>query len=313
MKYYIHAKNHLLILILVLPTIASAQIWFRDDFDGTSLNTDEWFQRPRAVDRPLGRTQTGPSPIIGGGLARLTFNTYNADAPGILFSGTEMLTLTKYSLDAPGVEGLEFKTSMRVGLPLANGLVAGFFTFGRDGFDRNGEGGVGGFDEIDIEILSNLINEPINPGRTQEILVNVFDGQTNGNTVELGPWLMDISTINLSEFNTYTIRWFADKIEWFINDQELFTLTAAEGAAALADSEQGLHFNLWAPSDSFDTAFDPVLMPTANPALNETYFMEVDYVQIAAIPEPSIFGFYLAGMAGLGILLKRKCSLGKRG
>lgn len=178
-------KKNLLILILLLPTIASAQVLFQDDFDGSSLDS-EWFMRPRPVSNPLGRTQTGSSPIIAGGMARLQFDTYNADAPGTLFRGTEILTLEKYSLDTAGIQGLEFKTSMRVDPSLPNGLIAGFFTFGRDGFNRSGDGGVGGFDEIDIEILSNLINESITPGRTQEILINTFDGQTNGNTVELG-------------------------------------------------------------------------------------------------------------------------------
>ena len=305
-------KKNLLILILLLPTTALAQVLFQDDFDGSSLDS-EWFTKPRPVTSPLGRTQTGPSPIIAGGIARLQFDTYNADAPGTLFLGTEILTLEKYSLDADGVQGLEFETSMRIDPSLPNGLVVGFFTFGRDGFNRTGDGGVGGFDEIDIEILSNLINEPITQGRTQEILINTFDGQKNGNIVELGPELSDISDINLSDFNTYTIRWFANKIEWFINDQVLFTLTELEGAAELADSEQGLHFNLWAPNSGFGLAFDSELTPTSNPERNESYFMEVDYVQITAIPEPGLFGFHLACMTGLGMLfLKRKYLFRKR-
>ena len=299
-------------ILFTLPTIASAQVLFQDDFNGTSLNTAEWFERPRPVSNPLGRTQTGSSPIIDGGVARLQFDTYNPNAPGMLFSGTEILSLTKYSLDAPGVQGLEFETSMRVDPSLPNGLVAAFFTFGRDGFTSAGDGGVGGFDEIDFEILSNLINEPVTSGNTQEILINTFDGQTNGLTEELGPELIDISSINLADFNTYTIRWFTDKIEWFINDQELFTLTESEGAAELADSEKGIHLNLWAPNSNFSLAFDSELTPTSDPELNESYSMEVDYVRITAIPEPSTFAFYLSGIVALGIFLKRKNLFGKR-
>jgi len=294
-----------LLFIVFLPTFVTAQILFQDDFNGTSLDTTEWFERPRPVNAPIGRTQTGSSPVIADGIARLQFDTYNPNAPGRLFSGTELLSLTKYSLDTPGIQGLEFETRMRIGTPLPNGLVVGFFTFGRDGFTSAGDGGTGGFDEIDIEIVSNLINNPTTPSRTQEILFNTFDGQTGGDTIELGPNLIDISALNLSEFNTYKIRWLPDKIQWFINDQKLFTLTESEGAADLANSEQGIHLNLWAPGSSFGLAYDSGLTPTTDPGLNENFFIESDYIRVTAIPEPEIFGFYFGSITMLGVFLKR--------
>ncbi|MFM7322658.1 MAG: hypothetical protein ACKO5K_14215, partial [Armatimonadota bacterium] len=60
------------------PAHAQTVLW-RDDFNGTSLDATKW----NLGTWRLGRTQLGNSPVVGGGIARLTFDTYG-------FKGTEI-------------------------------------------------------------------------------------------------------------------------------------------------------------------------------------------------------------------------------
>ena len=65
----------LAVLTLAAALPASAQtVLLRDDFNGTTLNTTTW----GLGTWTLGRTQLGNSPVVGNGMARLTFDTSQA-------------------------------------------------------------------------------------------------------------------------------------------------------------------------------------------------------------------------------------------
>ena len=123
-------------------------VLFQDDFNGDTLDLTKWSVNIRPIGGPLGRTQTFFEPELSDGIARFRFDTYNPESPGALFRGSEILTLNEFRL----VDALVFEARLRFNTPFPEGLVAAFFTFGRDDVTL-------GFDEIDVEILGNLIDD----------------------------------------------------------------------------------------------------------------------------------------------------------
>ena len=271
----------LILLVAVVPNDILGAILFEDHFDGSPLN-GEWSVSERAASTPLGRTQTDFIPEVTNGTARFRFDTYNHHAPGALFRGTEIATRTKFAVS----DGLTVQTRLRIDTPLPGGLVFGFFLFGRHGYDEQG-GGTGTFDEIDFEVLSNLAN-----ASTPEVLLNAYDGNIDGTQeTELGPFFIDVASLDFTEFNDFNIRWESDQVTWFINDQLVLTRTDVVG---LADSNMGLHLNFWAPEAVFTHAYDGSLQPTANEDANQSFFVEIDSVAVSSIPEPEGYAFLAA-------------------
>src|SRR5262245_21820077 len=78
---------------------AHAQVLFRDDFNGSGLNTSNW----SVGDWTFGgnRAWFGTTPALANGMATLKLDTYNPDHPGS-FRGTEIYTKQAFALPASG-------------------------------------------------------------------------------------------------------------------------------------------------------------------------------------------------------------------
>src|SRR6185295_2935357 len=88
-------------------------ILLHDDFNGTTLNSSIW----SLGTWQLGRTQLGNSPVVSGGVARLTFDTFQ-------FRGTEIWSKANFARG----NGLEIAARLKLN-NLPSGLVTSLFTY----------------------------------------------------------------------------------------------------------------------------------------------------------------------------------------
>jgi hypothetical protein len=146
------------------------------------------------------------------------------------------------------------------GNPLSRGLVGGFFSFITDGSVH---------DEIDFELLSNDADD-----NNERVLTNAFDDDDFSQAGDLQ--FVTQTGLDPTGFNTYRIHWLPDRIQWFVNDQLM-----REEFDTVPDQPMNVHLNLWAPNANFADAFDAGLQPADNAGNNQTFFMEVDFVEVS--------------------------------
>lgn len=239
---------------------------FRDNFDGDTLDLTTW----QIGTNTIGRTMFGNAPTIANGKATFHIDTYNSNNPGGNLKGTQINTLAHFSQS-----GLfEFEYRLKIKNPTSNGLVAGLFTYGfRDLAspmdDRS--------DEIDLKLLSNWINDTTN----SELIKTVTRDETNETTGAIGSNAeidLQISGLNVSEYNNYVIKWHNDRVEWHVN----YMLKRVE-SSVVPDNEMQLFINYWAPNSNYTSAFDAILQPVANSENNTRYNFEIDYIEIRMI------------------------------
>ena len=264
-------KISFVILIAVsLVAPAQAATLFADEFDENALNTELW-RLPTGAGTFFGRTQIKPPefdghdlrPVVSGGTIKLQLDTYNASAitPGDSFWGHEIQTR---QLFAPGDSGIAIKSRIRILTPTAGGLVGGFFTFGLNFPVR---------DETDTELLTNDIG-------AEHLFTNVFD---NDDFSQPGDFAhLTVSGLDLTQWNTYEMRWLTDRVQWFVNG-----VMVREELGTVPDDPMEVRINLWAPDQSFYQAYDPSLQPAASPADNVEYELEVDYVHVLTLGDRS--------------------------
>ncbi|MEM9353783.1 MAG: family 16 glycosylhydrolase [Planctomycetota bacterium] len=251
-----------LLLLTLLSHTACGATLLRDDFNGTSLNQAVW-RLPTGDGTFFGRTQIRPpsqAPVVSNGVVTLLLDTHNptAGTPGDSFWGHEIQTRTLFSVG----DGLSIKSRLRFvdGAPL--GRVGGFFTYGIEPpFQVR--------DEIDFELLSNDAGD-------QTIFTNVFDDDdfsVGGDSRNVF-----VSGLDITQFTEYEIRWLPDRIQWFVDGQLIRVETGT-----VTDDPQEVRINHWAPDVFFSNAFDASLQPVASPALNESFALEVDYVEVTQI------------------------------
>ncbi len=105
-----------------------------------------------------------------------------------------------------------------------------------------------------------------------------------------------VAGLDLSAFNTYTVRWSQDRVEWFVNGAFV-----REEVATVPDDPTNVRLNFWAPDMFFVEAYDASLQPAAAEEDNEIYFYEVDYVEIRRVvvnaPSLNARGLLLAALA----------------
>ena len=300
-------------------------ILFRDDFEGIDRLSDITWRLPDVSVIPLdstflGRTQfrlgtfseTLPElqdtlPEVVDGIARLRLDTLNPILldppenplnidPNLIqpsFFGTDLIINQDFTLGS----GLAFEGRVRINAPDPNnsngqtqrGLVASLFAFFDQGIDDS-EIVIGqNIDEIDFEFLTNDINNFEQGISSAQVLTNVYDdeplGPGNGITVEL-------ANLDLTEFNTFRIEWRPDSIRWLVNGTEILNRTDI-----VPDEAQTIHLNFWAPTADFFQAFDSSLQPVSREpddtnetllAQNQTFFYEVDFVQVERLAEPIV-------------------------
>jgi beta-glucanase (GH16 family) len=259
----------LLLAAISSPTTTAADL-LRDDFNGSSLNSSNW----GIGTWWLGRTQLGNTPQITGGLARLKLDTYNPTTPGT-FRGSEIWSNTQF---ARGTNGLELEARVRVNT-VPNGLVTSFFTYAaRLNFNPPLA------DEIDFEHVSNTHNAA--PAGSKPILLttwndfrtdgsNFWDPNVHNSTSVVVPGL------DLAQFNTYRIRWLANRVEWYVNGQLLRTATQA-----VSTDPMNVRLNFWAPASDWPAAHSASLVPVTSAAANTSYLYDVDFVAVREAYQP---------------------------
>ena len=284
-------------LLLILPAwllhsgnVSSATLLF-DDFNGSSLDQSIW-RLPVGPGTFYGRTQVKPPsyngqdlrPEVAGGSIILELDTYNASDPANnSFWGHEIQTRETFLPDA---NGLSIKTRMRFLDTPAPGLVGGFFTWGFD--DATGIR-----DEIDVELLTNDL-----AANRERLLTNVFNNATinqPGNAAFAG-----LPGFDMTQWNTYEILWLPDRIQWLLNGTQI-----REQIVTVDNNPSEVRLNIWAPDEGFAVAYNAGLQPTGL-AGNQQYRLEIDYVQVTAVPLPPALLLFPGGLMLLAWVGRRR-------
>jgi uncharacterized protein (TIGR03437 family) len=250
---------------LVSPAPVHASVLLFDDFNGSSLDLGVW-RLPTGDPTFFHRTQIKPPsepPVISGGTIVLQLDTFNPTAtiPGDSFWGHEIQSLQKFLpvQDA----GVSVKSRIRFLGPPPGGLVGGFFTYGLDSVQKIR-------DEIDFELLSNDIGD-------ERILTNVYDDA--GFVGDPGDFAhLVLPGLDLTQFAEYEIRWFTDRIQWYING-----VLIREEFGTLPDDPSEVRLNLWGPDQSFSQAYDANLQPATTAEGNQEFEIEIDLVRVMTV------------------------------
>ncbi|WP_108662878.1 family 16 glycosylhydrolase [Acuticoccus kandeliae] len=233
-----------------MSQIGGGQVLFSDDFNTNGrIDSNKW--RPNVGDGSfLGATQMRPTlPVAKDGVLRLQLDTYNPSGNPAkpTYFGSEAISRQEFSVG----NGIAFEGEMRLAQD-QRGLIAGFFPFWGDA-NRH--------DEIDWELIPN---RGLNNVQTNLYVNDTYSG---------GNWKIHPIDEPMTEFHTFRIEWLPNQVRWYV-DGELVRTENQSPTRAMA-----LHLNIWGPGLDWDTA-DPSLRPTGNPALNQSYFFEVDWVKV---------------------------------
>ncbi len=241
---------------------------FHDDFNDTSLNSS-WWKLPKWSDGAsfLGRTQLRVQeehslPEVNNGIVSLRLDTFNPT--GLAFLGTEIITTQKFDVNT----GLAFEASVRVNNPIVRGLVASLFSYEGTGESIH--------DELTFEILTNDIDNATKGMAPNRILTNAYSD------MPLGPGDFEYVNVpgnkSLKEFNLLRVELYQDRVDWFINGEKVRTETQT-----VPDEPMDIRLNFWAPGQEWNDAYDASTFPVASSANNQTYFYEIDFVNVERI------------------------------
>lgn len=257
------------LVVLCLGASAQAQtptVVLFDDFNGPSLNPSVW----GTGDWLLGRTTLGNPPTFGQetgtNFVTLSHDTYNPSNPGGTFRGAELLSLSQFTIGA----GKEFEARVRVSSE-TRGLVMSFFSWGARGTNsRTWE-----TDEIDFEYLSNLPTDAIQ-------LTAWNDWKQRYTSYNDGIHHAD-QTVTIPGFvrgawNVLRFRCLTDRVEWYVND-----VLVRSNTNVVPNDPMNVRMNFWAPDSSWAAAYDAGLQPTANPAANQSFRYDIDYVKVSTL------------------------------
>ena len=241
----------------------------RDDFDAASLNTGTW----SLGTWQLGRTQLGFTPALSGGSVHLRHDTYNPSNPGGTFKGTEIYSNQLFTRGS----GLEFEARVRTNA-LTSGLVTSFFTYNTTGNNPPLA------DEMDFEFLSKEINA--SGAGSDPVLATTWnnyrtDGSNFGDPNVHSSVDVNVSPLDLSQFNTIKIRWLPDRVQWYVNNVPIRT-----SIYAVPDLAAPIRANFWAPGNEWPDAYNSSFVPTANAGLNQSYLYDIDYIAVRRIFSP---------------------------
>ena len=262
-----------------------------DDFNSSSLNSAVW-DRYR-FPQELQRTYFGNNGINlnenGISFTRLTLDSYNPDAPGNRFRGTEINTKTSYTVGS----GLEAEARLRAP-NLPSGFVFAFFLINDRYIGDPTNPANYRKDEIDFEFLTKQQEQFGNRNRLYTNVWNDwnerlygYDGDPNNNDMpdrvhdDLVYQPSVDPNYDFANWNTYKIRWYPDRTEFYVNDRMERTEREVRPNQALQ-----LHFNIWAPTPDFNQAFSgslPGPVSSANNPDRRIYQFDVDYVRVTAL------------------------------
>jgi hypothetical protein len=261
------------------PPPVSGQLLF-DDFGANSLDTNTWGLYDSS--QVLQRTHFGFTPTLlkegATSFARLRLDSYNPNYPG-QFKGTEMFTRQRFSRG----QGLEIEARLRApGLP--PGIIFAFFGI----YDRyNGVPSDATYlkDEIDFEFLTA---EQEQLGDRDRLYLNIwndwnvrngYDGDDIGttNSIYTDKTYAKATDPNFdwANWNTYTIRWYPDRTEYYLNG--VIQRTERE---VKPDDDLSIHFNMWTGTPDFNQAYSASLQPANSSSNNKTYVFDVDSLRV---------------------------------
>jgi hypothetical protein len=266
------------------PT-ASGQVLYVDEFDGTHGNPSfhpggvvdvTSFRVPfggTTGDDFVGRTnfrftlpQDGVSTAAAGStdgkVAVLNLDTYNPNAAGSSFLGTDVISKRNYAVGG----GLRMTTRMRVQNGIPGGMVAAPFLYDTQ---RESPPGTLVRDEIDHEIITNFAQS----GTPHNTLTNVWN---DGNFASAGApvTISNAPGFNVTQFHDYRTDWTPSSVKYYIDGALVRTETTV-----VPDDPMRAHMNFWAPDSSFTAAYNAGLTPSAS-SPGTTYKVEVDRMQI---------------------------------
>lgn len=240
--------------------VQDAVILLRDEFNAQSLDLGEWFI-PTGEGSFLGRTQIRPPsepPLLAYGRLTLRLDTFNPTArvAGDSFWGSEIATHRVFDRGA----GLSIRARVRVTPPVSPGLVASVFSYSTRAGVR---------DEIDFEILTN----DVALGRPR-ILTNLFDNDPF--SVAGGVQFATVGGVQWTDFNELEIQWLPDRVRWLVNGA-----IVRDDTAKIPDEPMSVRLNVWAPGSDFGDAFDARVRPATSARDNQSFFYDVDFVEIS--------------------------------
>lgn len=261
---------------------------FAEEFNSAGLDRGTWSLF--GTNRQLQLTQFGLEPTIqeegGSRFARLRLDTYNPAAPGRLFRGTQMMSNTYFRRG----DGLEVTARLR-GPNLPSGIVFAFFMIN----DRYlGAGTPENYrkTEIDYEFLTAETTQFSPAGQRRRLYLNIwddwneprdgYDGNINADSTRQHDDLTYLPSVNGSfnwaNWNEYTIRWYPDRTEFWVNGR----LERTEREVR-PDEDMPIAFNIWSASPDFNRAYTPGFTPTSNASQNETFYFDVDWVRVRSL------------------------------
>jgi len=256
---------------MIFGTIAThADVLFHDDFEGTSLDGTQW----TVADWKLGRARLGNTPKVVNGMARLKVQTFDPKHPGQDFVGTEIDTVQTFPIGS----GLEFEARVRFS-KLPAGLVPSLFTYTSWTSSSDVLS-----DEIDYEFLTKQIRKaPKGQKPAQVTTWHDFDNtHPSYDSTHENSQNVPVAGLDYSQFNTFTIRWLPNEVDWYVNGTLIHTATTAVPQQAM-----NLCLNFWVPGKGWGEAFSPYLLPTKTAAGNQVYFYDVDYVEVRTVASGS--------------------------
>jgi len=246
--------------------VQAEQILLFDDFSGPGLNAATWGLATWTIGD---RTQFGNTPVFNTegvvNFISLPLDTFNPNLPGQRVLGTEIYSLTNFD-NTGGVEYLA-RARLNTSQP---GLVAAFFTY-----NQKRQKGSWLSDEIDFEVLSKQL--------TSQVLVTSWnDWGAPGSTYQdgthhLGGYVYPAG-YNWRNWNDYAMRWYPDRVEWYVND-----VLVESHTTPVPDQPQPARANLWAGGTTWPDAFDASLAPVSNPSQNRRFTWDIDYIMVTRL------------------------------
>lgn len=252
-----------------VPVVQADEVLLFDDFNSAALDTGKWVESQLT----LGRTVLG-NPVTfgtegGTGFMSLPLDTYAPGNPGNALFGSHVYAKQPFTRG----DGLELEARLRT-KDLPQGVVASAFLFN---FDAQS----GGQDEVDVEILTQ---QPSN-----RFLATSWDSWIAGvhgynDQIHHSGALVGLDGYDFRQWNTYTIRWYPNRVEWYLNSKLVRSIyTPVPNANLYA------HMNVWAPGVEWGEAYSAALQPTANSSSGASYRYDVDYIKVSrlgASPQP---------------------------
>jgi beta-glucanase (GH16 family) len=169
-----------------------------------------------------------------------------------------------------GSGGIEFAARVRSPVERPRGIVTSLFGFG---LTRGPS--LAYKDEVDLEFLSNRYQRDVVP---PEVLLNRYVDEPPGPGL---PLFVAVPGVELTDFNVFRIRWFSDRIEWYVNDELVQSVFSH-----IPSDPMGVRLNIWAPGPEWPDAYSAELQPVASASESTNYVYEVDWVRVSEVPLP---------------------------